>query len=376
MYFVLIWWYWPLAVMGGPIFLVLPHIPARAMAPVWYCGLACRYRIWSLPNFIRPGFMVPVVSLPKVYAEKVEQLTGNIRNIRGDSDSTEGLDDAKVSDNDKLASKSKLDGASASQGRVKAIKSQLKRLDVVEKPFEEEPFTLKLNARNTENVSVEVVDAFVGYDSFRVGPVSLSLKAKSRICIMGANGAGKSTLLKTIVGAQQPLEGKVQISEAVSFGDLLQQHDRADRSKRAIEFFQSETGADREKAIYTLKNAGFEDRNLQQSVAGLSSGMRARLLFAVFVALGVNVLVLDEPTNHLDIEAVSALRDLLKTYEGAAVVVSHNRWFLEALDIDSYYRIGDGEFSRITDFEQYVTDAQKEAEGLVGRMKRMSTIAQ
>ena len=88
-----------------------------------------------------------------------------------------------------------------------------------------------------------------------------------------------------------------------------------------------------------LKQAGFTEQMMQGKIVGLSSGMRARLLFAVFIVLGVNVLILDEPTNHLDIEAVTALKELLKEYKGIVLLVSHNRWFLEDLAVGSYYMI-------------------------------------
>ena len=128
-------------------------------------------------------------------------------------------------------------------------------------------------------------------------------------------------------------------TEGVVLGDLLQQHERADREAKAIDFFITQTNSDEEEATYMLKKAGFGEQTIQQKVSGLSSGMRARLLFAIFIALGVNMLLLDEPTNHLDIEAVTALKEMLKKYTGIVLLVSHNRWFLEDLEIGSCYKV-------------------------------------
>ena len=104
---------------------------------------------------------------------------------------------------------------------------------------------------------------------------------------MGANGSGKSTILKTLIQESFPLEGEINVSEGVIFGDLLQQHDRADREMKALDFFILQTKTNKEKGIYMLKKSGFREQNLNQSIGELSSGMRARLLFGVFVTLGV-----------------------------------------------------------------------------------------
>ena len=151
----------------------------------------------------------------------------------------------------------------------------------------------------------------------------------------------------------------------------MQQHERADRNERAADFFMRQTGGDHQKAMHMLKQAGFTEQMIQQRISGLSSGMRARLLFAVFTVLGVNVLILDEPTNHLDMEAVAALKELLKGYTGTVLLVSHNRWFLEELEIGAYYSIADGEMSRIRDFDKYIADIRDRAEQMVRRMRRV-----
>ena len=305
----------------------------------------------------------------KIYMEKVAQIEGNISSLQN---RTAEIDKVESSDNDKMEADRKAGAAQKGQSKIKTMKTKLRQMDKIEKPFEEDPFVLKISPKNLENVSIHSENLFAGYEHLRVGPINISLKAGTRICIMGQNGAGKSTILKTLIGNIPALEGDLDISEGVVFGDLLQQHDRADRSMKAIDFFIQQTNSDYEKGIHTLKLTGFQDSNIEQSIEGLSSGMRARLLFAVFMASNVNVLILDEPTNHLDIEGVSALKDLLKTYEGAVIVVSHNRWFLEDLSIESYYNVIEGKFETIKDFELYIKDAQKQAEILVQRIKRIS----
>ena len=281
-------------------------------------------------------------------------------------------DALELSDSDKYIARAGMDKASASQRRAKVIKRRIKRMEGVEKPFEEEPFTLALEARQTEgDIEIVLDEVIAGYkDGVAIGPASLTLKMGDRLCLMGMNGEGKSTILKTITGMLPPLSGTVSRTDGIVLGDLLQQHERANRDEKARDFFMTQTNNNDEEAVYMLKKAGFGEHTMQQKVGGLSSGMRARLLFAIFIALGVNVLLLDEPTNHLDMEAVTALKEMLKKYTGIVLLVSHNRWFLEGLEIGSCYEVAGGVVQKIESIEQYVKTAQKRAEGMTGRLKR------
>ena len=281
-------------------------------------------------------------------------------------------DALELSDSDKYIARAGMDKASASQRRAKVMKRRIRRMDEVEKPFEEDPFTLELEARQAEgDIEIVLEEVVAGYtDGVSVGPISLTIKMGKRVCLLGMNGEGKSTVLKTIAGTMEPISGSVSKTEGVVLGDLLQQHERADREEEVIDFFMHQTGKNNEEAIYMLKKAGLTEQMLGHKVGGLSSGMRARLLFAVFIALGVNALLLDEPTNHLDMEAVSALKDMLKKYTGIVLMVSHNRWFLEELEIGSYYEIVGGEVKRIKSFEGYVKAAHGRAQQMVKQVKR------
>lgn len=308
----------------------------------------------------------------KIYMEKVAQLEGNIKDIQSKGDV---IDDFEMSDNDKQSADHGKDRASSSQGRVSTIKNRIKRLDKIDKPFVEDPFTLNIEPRSLEGVNIRAEDLVAGYnDGLRVGPISFEIKHGDRMCFMGENGAGKSTVLKTIIGNISPIEGDVFVGEGVLFGDLLQHHERADRTMNATDFFIQETKTTNERAIHLLKRSGFSEQNLNQAIGGLSSGMRSRLLFAVFIALGTNVLILDEPTNHLDMEGVIALKELLKDYKGIVFIVSHNRWFLENLEIGVYYNVENGHIDRIKDFDIYIKNAHSRAESLIKKIKRVSHI--
>ena len=303
------------------------------------------------------------------YTEEVKRLEASSRAAEKQVEEGDALE---LSDSDKYIARAGMEKASASQRRGKMLKRRIKRMKEVEKPFEEEPFTLALEAKQGEgDIEIVLEEAVAGYkDGIAIGPLSLNIQTGDRLCLLGMNGEGKSTVLKTITGIIPPLKGTVTKTDGIILGDLLQQHERADRGEKALDFFMQQTERNFEEGMYMLKRAGFAEHTMQQEIGGLSSGMRARLLFAVFIALGVNVLLLDEPTNHLDMEAVTALKEMLKTYTGIVLLVSHNRWFLEELEIGTCYEIAEGAMKRIKSFEAYVKSARDRAKQMTTQLQR------
>lgn len=307
----------------------------------------------------------------QAFQEKVQKLERDRDELKQKG---ERIDAVQVSDRDKFASGVNRDRASGGQQRVRSIEREIRRLGSVKKPYEEGTFTMRIQPRHTEGAcEIMLEDVVAGYrdDGVHVGPVSMTLQQGERLCVMGANGSGKSTLLKTITGMVEPLRGQVMLGDGVQVGDLMQQHDRVDQKQDPISFFMDQTSSTQERAIHALKRSGFSERMFEQPIAGISPGMRARLLFAVFADLGVNTLILDEPTNHLDTEAVYALRDMLRDYPGIVLLVSHNRWFLNQVRSDRYYHISDSTLHKIADFDAYIKEAADRAKKMTARLKRM-----
>ena len=305
----------------------------------------------------------------KQYMKEKARLQGNMKEMQGRG---QEVDNYKPKENDKQILGSARDRATATQSRVKTIRKKLDQMDVHDKPIEKETFVIDIHPKTLEgDLNISLKDVVFGYkDGIRIGPVSFDIKLGERVCILGENGSGKSTLLKTIVKQIEQLEGDVLVTQGITFGDLMQQHERASRDKEVLELFISETRANSEKAFHMLKKAGLTEEVFNHKVGGLSSGTRARLLFAIFQALGVNTLILDEPTNHLDIEAVNAIISLLETYKGTVIMVTHNRWFLEKINIDVFYRVSDTGIEKISDFESFVKASEKEAEKRINLLKK------
>jgi ATP-binding cassette, subfamily F, member 3 len=159
----------------------------------------------------------------------------------------------------------------------------------------------------------------------------LEVERGEHVVLVGPNGAGKTTLIKTLAGQREPAAGSVREGHNVKVGYLSQHADTAAGEGTVLDAAQRETGLSGQKARDLLGGFLFSGSDAQKSLNDISGGEQRRLSLAVLVASGANVLILDEPTNHLDVESREALEDALLAFEGAVVLVSHDRALLEAI---------------------------------------------
>ncbi len=163
--------------------------------------------------------------------------------------------------------------------------------------------------------------------------LTISMPAGAIVGIIGANGAGKSTLFRMIVGQEQPDAGTVTVGQTVQLAYVDQSRDDLDPNKTVWE--EISEGNDQLKLGNLLVNSrayvsrfNFSGTDQQQKVGNLSGGERNRVHLAKLLKSGANVLLLDEPSNDLDVNTLRALEDALDTFAGSALVISHDRWFL------------------------------------------------
>jgi ATP-binding cassette ChvD family protein len=173
-------------------------------------------------------------------------------------------------------------------------------------------------------------------DRLLIDELSFDLPRGGIVGVIGPNGAGKTTLLRMITGAEQPDAGTLRIGETVELAYVDQSRDELDPSKSVWEEISG--GDDQIKLGDRTVNsrayvAGFNFRgsDQQKKVAKLSGGERNRLHLAKLLRGGGNLLLLDEPTNDLDVDTLRALEEALLEFAGCAVVVSHDRWFLDRI---------------------------------------------
>ena len=195
--------------------------------------------------------------------------------------------------------------------------------------------------------------------------VSFVVPPGSIVGIIGANGMGKSTQFKIMVGQEQPDGGEVKLGETVQLGYVDQSRDDLDGSKTVWEEISDGQDIIRigNYEVQSRSYCGrfnFKGSDQQKFVKDLSGGERNRLHLAKLLKQGANVLLLDEPTNDLDVETLRALEEALLAFPGSAMVISHDRWFLDriATHILAYEDDGNVVFHE-GNFSDYEEDRRK-----------------
>ena len=210
-------------------------------------------------------------------------------------------------------------------------------------------------------VDLEGVTYSVGHKTI-LNNVTWRLGPGDRIGLVGVNGAGKTTLLKLISDELQPLSGRIKRGKTVNIATLSQE-------VRELDEFADErifTLIAREKAFFMVdgkevstsqlvEQLGFTSAQLQTPISDLSGGQRRRLQFLRLLFGEPNVLILDEPTNDLDTDILAAMEDLLDSWPGTLIVVTHDRYLLERVTDQQYALLGDGSLRHLTGgVEQYL----------------------
>ena len=205
-----------------------------------------------------------------------------------------------------------------------------------------------------------------GYgDRLLIDDLSFSLPRGGIVGVIGPNGAGKATLFRMIIGQEKPDSGALRVGESVSLSYVDQSRDSLDPAKNVWEEIsggqeQLQLGTRQIASRAYVASFNFKGSDQQKRVGDLSGGERNRLHLAVMLKSGGNLLLLDEPTNDLDVDTLRALEDALLGFAGCAVVISHDRWFLNR--IATHMLAFEGE-SRVVwyegNYEDYEADRKK-----------------
>ncbi|MDF2584619.1 MAG: heme transporter ATP-binding protein [Mycobacterium sp.] len=229
------------------------------------------------------------------------------------------------------------------------MESRIARLEEVEEPRKE--WTLQFtigSAPRSSSVVATLDNAVVRHGEFVLGPVSLQVDAGERIGITGPNGAGKSTLLGLLLGRTEPDEGRAGLGANVAVGEIDQARAEFDGPGRLIDRFEQHVPDWPTAEVRTLlAKFGLGADHVERAAQELSPGERTRAGLALLQARGVNALVLDEPTNHLDLPAIEQLEQALESYEGALLLVTHDRRMLQNVRLDRTWRVEGGRVSQV-----------------------------
>ncbi|WP_104103703.1 ABC-F family ATP-binding cassette domain-containing protein [Arthrobacter sp. 08Y14] len=278
------------------------------------------------------------------FADKKADLVSRARTTR--EWSSQGVRNAmkKSPDNDKIRRRASMESSEKQAQKVRQMESRIARLDEVEEPRKEWQLQFTIgSAPRSSSVVATLNNAVAQRGSFTLGPVSVQINAGERIGITGPNGAGKSTLLALLLGRLEPTEGSSSLGSSVAVGEIDQARGQLDHAMALGDAFEAAVPEMNSAEVRTLlAKFGLKADQVTSRVDSLSPGERTRASLALLQARGVNLLVLDEPTNHLDLPAIEQLEEALESYEGALLLVSHDRRMLENVRLDARWNVGGG----------------------------------
>ena len=245
--------------------------------------------------------------------------------------------------------------------------------DLLKKAGEKQTQTAQIVIPVAERLGQNVIDfenLRKGYgNNLLIDDLTFKLPAGGIVGIIGPNGAGKTTLFRMITGQEKPDGGTIKIGESVQLGYVDQSRDSLDGKKSVWEEISG--GADQLQLGKRELNSraycsafNFKGADQQKKVGSLSGGERNRVHLAKMLKSGANVLLLDEPTNDLDVDTLRALEEALEDFAGCAVIISHDRWFLDRIATHMLAFEGD---SHVEWFEGNFQDYEKD------KMRRLGT---
>jgi len=256
--------------------------------------------------------------------------------------------------------------AASPRARQAKSKARYQRYEeLVKQAAEKTTQTAQIIIPVTERLGQNVVD-FEGLtkafgDNLLIDDLTFKLPPGGIVGVIGPNGAGKTTLFRMIVGQEKADQGTIKVGESVHLGYVDQSRDALDGKKNVWEEISGGQdlillGKREVNSRAYCSNFNFKGADQQKKVGSLSGGERNRVHLAKMLKSGANLLLLDEPTNDLDVDTLRALEEALEDFAGCAVIISHDRWFLDriathilAFEGDSHVEWFEGNFQ---DYEQ------------------------
>ncbi len=231
--------------------------------------------------------------------------------------------------------------ASSPKARQAKSKARYQRYeDLVKQASDKQTQTAQIVIPVAERLGQNVVD-FEGLtkgfgDNLLIDDLTFKLPPGGIVGVIGPNGAGKTTLFRMITEQEKPDKGTIKVGESVHLGYVDQSRDALDGSKTVWEEIsggndQILLGKKEVNSRAYCSNFNFKGADQQKKVGALSGGERNRVHLAKMLKSGANVLLLDEPTNDLDVDTLRALEEALEDFAGCAVIISHDRWFLDRI---------------------------------------------
>ena len=252
--------------------------------------------------------------------------------------------------------RAKASKATQAQSRLK----ELDRMQDIAPAHIDSPFSFRFaDLDQLPDFLMQVEQLSIGFAEPLVERINLSIRADTRIGLLGFNGSGKSTLLKVLSEQHPPLAGKITRAKKLKVGYYAQhQVDELNQQSTPFELIQQlDPKASAQEIRNYLGGFDFKGERINEQISVFSGGEKARLALARIVRSQPNLLLMDEPTNHLDLDMVHALTVALQHYSGALIIVSHDRHLL-GNTVDAFYSIHEGVFAEfkgdLKDYEKWL----------------------
>ena len=279
----------------------------------------------------------------------------------------------------------------AKASKAKQAQSRLKelvRMKEIVPAHIDSPFKFDFSSLEPlPNHLMQIEDLAIGFQEPLVKKMNLGISSESRIGLLGFNGSGKSTFLKVLAGQLSKLSGEIIKSKKLRVGYYAQhQVDALNIGATPIELIdgacevrEAKTKITEQQMKNFLGGFDFHGERVNETIKNFSGGEKARLALAITVWSKPNLLLMDEPTNHLDIEMCHALEVALQAYEGAMIIVSHDRHLL-ANTVNEFYSINNGVFAEyvgsINDYESWVRKSNESLNRTTYSATKSKTIRQ
>lgn len=250
--------------------------------------------------------------------------------------------------------------------RTTKSKSRVQRFEEIKaakETFDDPHLDIAARTSRLGKKIIEIDNISKSYDGITyIKDFSYNLLRNDRVGIVGNNGCGKTTLLKILMGLEEPDSGTISIGETVKIGYFSQHSEEMDPNMRVIKYIEDiarniKTDEGYFSASQMLEKFLFPTYMHSVKIEKLSGGEKRRLYLLSVLIKAPNVLILDEPTNDLDIDTLTVLEDYLDTFQGAVLIVSHDRYFLDRLVDKTFAFEGDGEVNQYTGgYSKYMND--------------------
>lgn len=218
--------------------------------------------------------------------------------------------------------------------RAKNIEKRLEKMEIIDRvDLNKKSLDLKFNIKKRsgndvlklENVEKKFDQKVIFKDA------NLTLNYGEKAALIGKNGSGKSTLIKMILGQDTNFQGELKLGTSIKIGYISQNIIFEDNEKTVLDYFLEGNNLSETEARSKLAKYGFRQENAFKRIGKLSGGEKVRIILMKLIQRDINFLILDEPTNHIDIDTREILEEALKEYKGTALVVSHDRFFINAI---------------------------------------------